>query len=1023
VAELLSSAVLVTTREEASFNLARDLGVSPRRLIQYSDEAASLVPRRPSRVPTKPFLALTIDEHLAVAKPEVVRAILEEVFTFAETSDLAIVVVPHTGDLDPTVRSHDVAVSHAIVTTALERGLESLLAPLGDLRETIWWSAHAKSVVSSRYHPIVFALAAATPSLFVAQDEYTAQKGGGALAAAGAAKWLWSITQPIEQFRQLLHEMHAEGKSLQAMLNTSAANARQQRDVLTQQLRAVISNGDLPNEPVLIAGTIVARNYLAQARVLAASFHEHYPDSLFVTLVIDGRSPEPPLPGCVDLSLDDVMDRASWSQMATMYSVMEFATALKPAFLSELLNRGADHAWYLDPDIVVFDHLQSVTTALHSAPIALTPHALHPYPRDKATPDEAVLKHAGLYNLGFIGVSHGAKEFLSWWQERLHTDATVDLPNALFTDQRWVDFVPTLFPCAIVRDPTLNVAYWNLHERPLTSVDGVLRVDGRRLGFFHFSGFSPADPEVVSKHSGPQPRVTFERHPELRAIFDDYASALLRNGYDRHSTIAYALDKSNTGVVIDRLMKEQYRLQVLEGTSDLPDPFDGTDDFTDWLDLTLGRNWRRFTADQRELWSSRPDLRAAFPDIFGRDAAPFLRWIASEPSQSSSAQAAAKASLNDLEVAPTRLRRGGWNVVGYMSAEKGMGEAGRRIAEAVKGTGLPTHVVRRSSRNTRQAHTAEPTGSEDLVYRNSILVVNADQVAAAARSLGLDPQRRGRTIGVWFWELEEFPSHLWPGVFDYVDEIWAGSEFLQKSFSAVAPVPVERITLEVPTPRVPAGVERHHVGLDDAFTFLFTFDANSVMARKNPHGVIDAYRAAFSEHAGTKLLIRAINGHRHQRIFDALVARANDRSDIRVIDQWLTAPLAQAQLALADCFVSLHRSEGFGYNIAGAMAAGTPTIATQYSGNLDYMTQENSWLIPASMMPVGPGALPYAPTSLWADPDLSAAAQAMRELFQNYDEAKRRARLGQQYLQTEHSYDAVVQGIARILSRHAREWN
>jgi glycosyltransferase involved in cell wall biosynthesis len=358
-----------------------------------------------------------------------------------------------------------------------------------------------------------------------------------------------------------------------------------------------------------------------------------------------------------------------------------------------------------------------------------------------------------------------------------------------------------------------------------------------------------------------------------------------------------------------------------------------------------------------------------------------------------------------------------------MSAEKGMGEAGRRIAEAVKGTGLPTHVVRRSSRNTRQAHSAQPQYSEDLVYRNSILVVNADQVAAAARSLGLDPMDRGRTIGVWFWELEEFPSHLWPGVFDYVDEIWAGSDFLQKSFSNVAPVPVERIILEVPKPHVPAGLKRHHVGLDDSFTFLFTFDANSVMARKNPHGVIDAYREAFPERGDTKLLIRAINGHRHQHAFDALVARAKDRPDIRVLDEWLTAPLAQAQLALADCFVSLHRSEGFGYNIAGAMAAGTPTIATNYSGNLDYMTDENSWLIPASITPVGPGAIPYAPTSRWADPDLSAASRAMRDVVQNYDEARRRAKLGQRDLEANHSYDAAVQGIARILARHAREWN
>ncbi len=1023
VAELLTSATLVTTREAASFDLARDLGVHPSRLFQHSDEATSLAPRKPAQVPSKPFLALTIDEHLNIAAEATVHAVLDTVLCYADQQNLAVVLVPHTGDLDHRATRHDVAVGVALLNIVEARGLEAVLAPIGDVREAAWWSSEAEVVVSSRYHPIVFALAAATPSIFLSQDSYTAQKGVGVLSAAGAGKWHWSVDQPIEQLQGLLCELSTEARELRALLEVSAANFRRKRDLLDRQLVALIAQEPLALEPKLAAGTIVARNYLAQARVLAATFHEHYPSSTFFTLILDGPSGAPVPPGCVDLSPDDVAPAELWHQMATIYTVMEFATAMKPAFLNALLDRDVDHAWYVDPDIMIFDRLQSVTDALIANPIALTPHALHGYPRDGETPDEAVLKHAGLYNLGFIGVSQGARRFLVWWQERLQTDATVDLEASLFTDQRWVDFVPTLFPCSILRDPSLNLAYWNLHERPLKNVDGIWRVGGRRLGFFHFSGYNPERPDDVSKHAGAQPRVTFEKFREIRPLFDAYAQALSRERFGDFAQVPYGLACSSSGVEIDGFIKEQYRLHLLEGTSDLPDPFDGTPDIDEWLDLTFGRNWRRFTGEQRQRWFSRPDLRAAFPDVFGRDATHYLQWIAAEPTETKQARQQARQCIDDLAAAPRGLRRGGWNVVGYMSAEKGMGEAGRRVAEAVKGTGLPVHVVRRSSRNTRQEHPVGGHMSEDMTYRNSILVVNADQVAVTARSLGLDPNTRGRTIGVWFWELEQFPSERWPGVFDYVDEIWAGSDFLKKSFSKVAPVPVERITLEVPVPTIAAGIERHHVGLDDAFTFLFTFDANSVMARKNPHGVIDAYRAAFSEHEGTKLLIRTVNGHRHPRAFHGLVAQAEDRSDICVVDQWLTAPLAQAQLALTDCFVSLHRSEGFGYNIAGAMAAGTPTIATGYSGNLDYMTPENSWLIPASMVPVGPGATPYEPTAIWAAPDLAVAAQAMREVFQNYDEAKRRASLGQEHLRAAHSYDAVVQGIARILARHARDWN
>ena len=240
------------------------------------------------------------------------------------------------------------------------------------------------------------------------------------------------------------------------------------------------------------AGTIVARNYLAQAAILAQSFNQYNPKFPFYVLVLDGDESDY---GCLGPSAQIVLlsdlpiETFEWHAMATAYEVMEFATAIKPKFLEFLLNDGSPSAIYLDPDIEVFSHLDGIEQELQKTSIVLTPHCLHPIPRDGMETSEKTLRHAGIFNLGFIGVAQDGRDFLLWWHERLRTEAVVDLPNALFTDQRWIDFVPSLFPCSILRDPGLNVAYWNLHERSLSKENDAISVNGEPLKFFHYSGF------------------------------------------------------------------------------------------------------------------------------------------------------------------------------------------------------------------------------------------------------------------------------------------------------------------------------------------------------------------------------------------------------------------------------------------------------------------------------------------------------------------------------------------------------
>src|SRR4051812_9995422 len=241
------------------------------------------------------------------------------------------------------------------------------------------------------------------------------------------------------------------------------------------------------------ACTIVARNYLAFARVLAESFLSIHPGSSFTTLVVDAEfgleDRDEPFrvltPAELDLSQDE------FHRMAVMYDVTELSTALKPWTLRYLIEHGAEAALYIDPDIQLFSPIEDVAEMVASHGVALTPHTLAPMPRDNRRPSEADIMGSGVYNLGFIGVGPSAVPFLRWWEERLMRDAISAPEQMLFTDQRWVDFVPSYFDHFIIRDPGFNVAYWNLDARRVTKDGDRFLVNGKPLRFFHFSGYRP----------------------------------------------------------------------------------------------------------------------------------------------------------------------------------------------------------------------------------------------------------------------------------------------------------------------------------------------------------------------------------------------------------------------------------------------------------------------------------------------------------------------------------------------------
>jgi glycosyltransferase involved in cell wall biosynthesis len=738
------------------------------------------------------------------------------------------------------------------------------------------------------------------------------------------------------------------------------------------------------------ACTIAARNYLAHVRVLVDTFRHHHRDAGFSVLVVDAHhASEVPSDGSFEVLglLDIGLGLETAHEMATIYDVVELATAVKPSLLRHLVSALGTPVTYLDPDIAFYAPITETDDLVRECRILLTPHVLEPLPRDGFGLTEQILLWSGMYNLGFIAVSPGALGFLDWWAERTRYEACVEPGLAMFTDQRWVDFAPALFDAAICRDPGWNVAYWNVHERPLSvAADHTLLAGASPLRFFHFSGFDPELPHLLSKHQGRSPRTLLSESPVLRSITTEYRERLLAAGWARCSAEPYRFGSIAGGplpIEVRRLVREALLRQDGEPP---PDPFgpDGDEPFLRWLNAPVARTGNvTVTRLAQAAWSARPDLRYAFPLPLGSSAADLMNWMDHEARRGPWFGHLHRPPRTTTRHASVHPPTPGINVVGYLHAELGIGEAARRVVMAAEAAGLPVRPVPYHATRSRQ-HQAFVGRPAQRPFDVTVLCVNADGTPNLTGHLDSELLDGRYRIGVWFWELETFRSdHV--RALDHVDEVWVASDFVARSLRVHTTKPVLVFPLPVTAPAATA-LARRDLGLPkDRVLFYCSFDAFSVPARKNPAAVIRAYRRAFSARDGAFLLVKAINGGAHRAAMEELHFLAHGRHDIAVVDRYWSAQQMSALAQLGDVHVSLHRSEGFGLQLADAMAAGKPVIATGYSGNLDFMSADDSLLVAHRLVPVGPGNEPYPATARWAEPDEAECSSLMRLLAEQAD--------------------------------------
>ena len=346
----------------------------------------------------------------------------------------------------------------------------------------------------------------------------------------------------------------------------------------------------------------------------------------------------------------------------------------------------------------------------------------------------------------------------------------------------------------------------------------------------------------------------------------------------------------------------------------------------------------------------------------------------------------------------------GVNVFGYFYAESGVGEHSRQLVETVRRTGIPYVAVPYTRTLTRQRHPFEDANIGDPVHPINIVSVNADELPHFAAEAGERFLASRYTIGLWAWEIEEFPARMAQSQ-RHLDEIWANSSFSATAIQKQVSCPVHAFPLPVSVPEI-GPADRQELGLRQGFNFLFCFDFDSVFERKNPTAVMEAFRLAFPDNPQVFLKVKTINGAKQPDKLLRLRQLASTDPRIDLVDEYWTSRRTRALMASCDAYISLHRAEGFGLTLAESMAYGKPVIATDYSGNLDFMNDRNSYLVPAERVSIGEACGPYPASGTWSEPDIAQAARLMQQVVGNPQEALEKGERAREEIENHHSPEA-----------------
>lgn len=333
----------------------------------------------------------------------------------------------------------------------------------------------------------------------------------------------------------------------------------------------------------------------------------------------------------------------------------------------------------------------------------------------------------------------------------------------------------------------------------------------------------------------------------------------------------------------------------------------------------------------------------------------------------------------------------GVNLAGHITGDFGLAEGARGNLRAIESGRIPLAVKDLKIDWQLNSDSTYTNFSEDNPYPINLVHTNPNWVKSILEgyfpAIDFKYFQGKYNIGFWAWELPVFPAE-WYFAFDLFDEIWTPSNFCAEAISAVSHIPVLKMPHSIYFPQPLLG--RQALGLPkDKFIFVFMFDFASSFERKNPFSTIEAFKLAFEKSNESVLLVlKFSNADIFPDLRNQLSVITEGWKSIRFIEGHLPKDQVNALIYNCNCYVSLHRAEGFGLTIAEAMFYGKPVIASAYSANMEFMNFSNSFPVKYELVTTTEDYGAYPKGSVWAEPDIDHASYLMKYVFENYQEAQ-----------------------------------
>lgn len=773
-----------------------------------------------------------------------------------------------------------------------------------------------------------------------------------------------------------------------------------------------------------IAFTICNKDYLPYALECEASFTSHHGSEwrFLIFLVDHPRLLDEEISSIKNLLVNPASQVFSITEifresreisiMSLFYNITEFSTAVKPWIFDYLFEKiSPETVTYIDPDIQFFSSLDLPLqiSETNQWDCFVTPHILTDSLNSYQNPTLQNIRTCGAYNFGFIHfrLTIGSRKVVRFWKNQLVFNSLIWLEQNMFTDQRHGDMFPCLCRIFISRDPGLNVAYWNLQERVLSSNQQdqyvVRLLDGEDkpetpLTFFHFSGLRATNCIGISKYADPNPRSSRGANKTIDVLITQYAdviswhklrleSLFLTSSADGISSLLINIGGSHASYLLSfderKSLNEFFANRTANYTPPLPPSRFVSE--TDFVNSLL-------------QYYERPLLNAT------KGLAKFLlhAQVDNRPDED------IYLSQQDSSHIPSTAQL---NIVGYPNFSFGVGRITGLIINEIQTLGIsfsftiaPCHGIKIDDHAMKWVSEL-PLYSAFNPNAPTLFLINADQFyRILINGQSKDCFSRKCNIGYWWWELEKsLPQHF--DASQYLDIVLAPTSFISDSLTNTVPTnkiqyaplnykqlfdSIHESSCKIDLAEPSRQSFFYSLGMDldcsrYRYVILNMFDFRSCIERKNPILLVEIFSLpAFRDYA---LVLKSSNGESYPGQYLELIEKVSLLPNVFLVDQKLSGSQVSTLYKACDVYASPHRAEGLGLNIIEADAHGLPTVFTNYGGITEYpfYSPGPHLRCPFKLIPLTTASKVYEPYMasaqigelLWAEPNRSAFAQAL----------------------------------------------